>query len=162
MKLIIFTFDQRYILLYLQIGVSFVKAAVVCTIFERTLSFGTSPETTAPRYLKLVTVPSFVFHLDWPCLSSVWSSKHRSRSYTMYRFCRASNSCSFSAKASMSWANRRLVINLPPMLTFPSCSFRASDIICWRKCLRRLSDRRYPCLTQIIVLNHSPSMLQFI
>ena len=36
----------------------------------------------------------------------------------------------------MSSANRRLVIFLPPMLTFPSCSFRASDMIRSRKCWR--------------------------
>ena len=46
---------------------------------------------------------------------------------------RASCSCSSSARASMSSANRRLVIFLPPMLTFPLCSSRASDMIRSRK-----------------------------
>ena len=74
---------------------------------------------------------------------------------------RASSSCSSSARACMSSANRRLVIFLPPMLTFPSCSSRASDMIRSRKMLERMGDRRHPCLTPTVVLNHSP-MLPFI
>ena len=58
---------------------------------------------------------------------------------------RASSSYSPSAKASMSSANRRLVMVLPPMLTFPSYSSGASDIILLTK----------------IVLNHS-RLLPFI
>ena len=55
-----FTFDRREILWSLQIGFSFVRAAVACAIFERTSGLETSSETTtAPRYLKFVTVPSF-------------------------------------------------------------------------------------------------------
>ena len=74
---------------------------------------------------------------------------------------RASSSCSYSARAAMSSANRRLVIFLPPMLTFPSCSFRASDMMRSRKMLKRVGDRRHPCLTPTVVLNNSP-MLPFI
>ena len=74
---------------------------------------------------------------------------------------RASSSCSSSARASMSSANRRLVIFLPPMLTKPSCSSRASDMIRSRKMLKRVGDRRHPYLTPTVVLNHSP-MLPFI
>ena len=74
---------------------------------------------------------------------------------------RASSSCSSSARASMSSANRRLVIFLPPILTFPSCSSRASDMIRSRKMLKRVGDRRHPCLTPTVVLNYSP-MLPFI
>ena len=51
----------------------------------------------------------------------------------------------------MSSANRRLVIFLPLMLTFPSCSSRASDMIRSRKMLKRMSDRRHPCLTPPVV-----------
>ena len=50
-----FTFDLRDMLLALQIGFSFVRTAVACAIFERISGF----ETTVPRYLKLVPVPSF-------------------------------------------------------------------------------------------------------
>ena len=74
---------------------------------------------------------------------------------------RASSACSSSARASISSANRRLVIFLPPMLTFPSCSSRASDMIRSRKMLKRVGDRSHPCLTPTVVLNHSP-MLPFI
>ena len=54
-----YTFDPRDMLLSLKIGFSFVRAAVACAILERISGFEPSSETTAPRYLKLVTVPSF-------------------------------------------------------------------------------------------------------
>ena len=55
-----FTFDPKDMLLSLQIGFSFVKTAVACAILERTTGLEpSSSETTAPRYLKLVTVPNF-------------------------------------------------------------------------------------------------------
>ena len=54
-----FTFDPRDMLLSLQMGFSFVRAAVACAILERTSGLEPSSETTAPRYLKLFTVPSF-------------------------------------------------------------------------------------------------------
>ena len=41
-----------------QIGFSFVRAAVAYTIHEVISGFEPSSETTAPRYLKFVTVPS--------------------------------------------------------------------------------------------------------
>ena len=56
-----FTFDPRDVLLSLQIGISFVRAAVAWAILERISGLESSSEATAPRYLKLVTVPSF-----WP------------------------------------------------------------------------------------------------
>ena len=54
-----FTFDPRDILLSLQMGFSFVRAEVACAILKRTSGLKPSSETTAPRYLKLVTVPNF-------------------------------------------------------------------------------------------------------
>ena len=54
-----FTFDPRDMLLSLQMGFSFVRAEVACAILERTTGLEPSSETTAPRYLKLVTVPNF-------------------------------------------------------------------------------------------------------
>ena len=167
-----FTFDPRDMLLSLQMGFSFVRAAVACSILERTSGLEPLSETTAPRYLKLVTVPSFcpftfislwmplalfVISLVFSALISIlYLVQVLSRLST-----RASSSCSSSARASMSSANRRLVIFLPPTLTFPSCSSRASDMIRSRKMLKRVGDRRHPCLTPTVVLNHSP-MLPFI
>ena len=161
-----FTFDSRDMLLSLQMGLSFVRAAVACAILERTSGLEPSSETIAPRYLKHVTVPNccpftfislwmplalFVISLVFSALISVlYLVQVLSRLST-----RASSSCSSSARASMSSANRRLVIFLPPMLTFPSCSSRVSDMI------RSRGDRRHPCLTPTVVLNHSP-MLSFI
>ena len=57
-----FTFDPRDMLLSLQIGFSFVRPAVACAILERTSGLEPSSETTAPRYLKLVSVPFFALY----------------------------------------------------------------------------------------------------
>ena len=124
-------------LLSLQMGFRFVRASVACAIIERTSGLQPSSETTATRYLKLVTVSNFcpstfiflwmsltpfVINLVFSALISIlYLVQVLSRLST-----RASSSCSSSARESMSSANRRLVIFLPPMLTFPSCSSRAS------------------------------------
>ena len=160
-----FTFDPRDMLLSLQI--SFVRAVVACAILERTSGLEPSSETTAPRYLKLVTMPNFcpftfislwmplalfVISLVFSALISIfYLMQVLSRLSTM-----ASSSCSSSARASMSSANRRLVIILRPMLTFSSCSSRTSGRIRSTKMLKKMGDRRYPCLTPNVVLNHSP------
>ena len=62
---------------------------------------------------------------------------------------RASSSCSSSARASVSLANRRLVIVLPPMLTFLSCSSRTSDIMRSRKMFLGVGEKWYHCLTLV-------------
>ena len=88
------TFDPREMLLSLQMGFNFVTAAVASAIPERISGMEPSSETTAPRSLKRVTVPSFcpftfisLSGCHWHCLSSVWTSRHLSRSYTLCRFC---------------------------------------------------------------------------
>ena len=63
----------------------------------------------------------------------------------------ASCSCSSSATESMSSANCRQVILLLLMLTFPSCSSRASDMICSIKMLKRVGDRRHLFLTPTVL-----------
>ena len=78
-----FTIDPRDVFLSHQIGFSFETAAVACAILEKTSGLEPSPETTAPRYLKHVTVPSlavvgaikFCHQFDLPF-------------YTLCRFCR--------------------------------------------------------------------------
>ena len=167
-----FTFDPRDILLSLQMGFSFVKAAVACAILERTPGVDPSSETTVPRYFKLVTVPrfcSFTFTSLWMPLAlfviNLVVSALISILYLVHVLSRlstrASRSCSSSARVAMSSANCRLGIFLPPRLTFPSCSSRALDMSRSRKMLKRVGDRRHPCLTSTVVLNHSP-MLPFI
>ena len=89
-----FTFYSRDMLLSLQMGFSFVRAAVACAIFERTSGLEHSSETTAPRHLMLVTVPNlcpFTFISFWMPLalfviSLVFSAI--SRSYTLCMFSR--------------------------------------------------------------------------
>ena len=131
-----FTFEPRDMLLSFQMSFSFDRAAVAYAILERIADLEPSSETIAPRSLKLVTVPSFcpstfislwmplvlfVISLVFSALFSIiYLVQVLSRHST-----RASSSCSSSARASMSSANRRLVIFLPPMLIFPSCSSRA-------------------------------------
>ena len=140
-----FTFDSRDMLLSLQMGFSFVRAAVACAILEKTSGFEPSSETTAPRYSKLLTVPNlcpFTFISLWMSLALFVISLVFSALISILNLVQvlsrlsttASSSCSSSARASMPSANRRLVIFLPSMLTFPSCSSRASDMIRSRKC----------------------------
>ena len=45
-----FTFDPRDMLLSLQMGFSFIRAAVACAILERISDLEPSSETIAPRY----------------------------------------------------------------------------------------------------------------
>ena len=127
-----FTFDPRDMLLSLQMGFSFVRAAVAYAILERTSGLDPSSETTVPRYLKVVTVPNFcpfTFISLWmplaPFAISLVFSALSSILHLMHVLSRlsagTSSSCSSSARASMSSANRKLVIFLPPMLTFQSC-----------------------------------------
>ena len=126
-------------------GFSFVIAAVACATLETISGLAPSSETTAQGYLKRVTGPSFChftfISLFMPLalfvISLVFSlapifilymAQVLSRLST-----RASSSFSSSATVSMSSANRRLVIFLPPMLTFITCYFRVPEMICSSK-----------------------------
>ena len=106
-------FDPRDMLLSLQMGFSLVRAAVACAILERTSGVEPSSETTAPRYLKLVTVPNFcpfIFISLWmPLALFVISLVFSALISILYLVqvlsrlsTRASSSCSSSARASMS------------------------------------------------------------
>ena len=123
-----FTFDPRDMLLSLEMDFSFVRAAVPCAILERTSGLEPSSKTTAPRYLKLITVPNFcpfTFISLWMPLALFVISLVFSGLISILYFVQVlsrlsagvSSYCSSSARASMSPANRRLVIFLPPMLT---------------------------------------------
>ena len=125
-----FIFDPRDMLLSLQMGFSFVRAAVACAILEITSGLEPSFETTAPRYLKLASVPNFCFFTF--TITSLWMpmalfvislffSALMSILYLVQVLSRlsirASSSCSPSARASVSSAKCRLLIFLLPMLT---------------------------------------------
>ena len=111
-----FTFDPRDMLLSLQMGFSFVRAAVDCAILERTSGLEPSSETTAPIYLKLVTLPNFcpfTFISLWMPLalfvislvfSALISILYHVQVLSRLSY-RASSSCSSSAGASMPLAN---------------------------------------------------------
>ena len=66
---------------------------------------------------------------------------------------------SFRARASLPSAKRKFVIALPPMLTDPSWSSKASVMILSRKMLKRVGESRHTCLTPAVVLNHSPTFM---
>ena len=58
----------------------------------------------------------------------------------------------------MSSAKRRLVIALPPMLTVPSWSSKASVMILPRNMLRKVSESRDPCRIPAVVRNQPPML----
>ena len=121
------------------IGFNFVRTAVACAILGRISEFLSSSDTSEPRYLKLVRYSallprslslflsqSLYLSLSLDAISSVchqlgllstsihliyfaFLSRHTTRS---------SGSCFSLDGAYMSSADRRLVIFLPPMLTF--------------------------------------------
>ena len=137
---------------------------MACTILERISVSEPLSETTDSWYLKLVTSPRFCLFT----LISLWMplalfvidlvfSILRHRQVLLRLSNRASISCSFSTRASMSSSNRRLIIFLPSTLTFPPCSSRASEMICSNKMLKRVADRRHPCLIYFLYL---PSTLR--
>ena len=107
-KCVSFTFISRDILLLLQIAFSIINAALGCAILERTSGF----------YLHLpldvigAVIPPFgIFSaISILCLLKLSA--------------RASISCSFSVRDQ---CHRQTILS--PMLTFPSCSSRASDMI---------------------------------
>ena len=74
---------------------------------------------------------------------------------------RASSSCSPSARAPISSANRRLGNISAAYATLPIMVFQGIRHDPFEKILNRVGDRRYSCLTPTVVLNHSP-MLPFI
>ena len=69
------------------------------------------------------------------------------------------SSSSSPAKPSMSSAKRKLVIVLPPMLTVPSWSSKASVVILSIDILKRLGESRYFCRTPAVVRNQSSVLL---
>ena len=111
-----------------------VMAAVACVVLARISGFEPSAEIIDPRYLKVDTVSSawslilmsfwmqfgfIVITLDLLAFISMpyfleAVSKHSAS---------ASSSSSLPASPSMSSANRKLVMVLPPMLTMPWCFF---------------------------------------
>ena len=117
-----FTFDPREMLFSLQTGFGFVRAPVACAIVERTSEFEPSSQNTAPRSLKVVTVPSVCpFYLLSPPEFFNNVCHHFGLLNTDLHLIpfagfvesstRASSSCSSSA-------NHKLVLFLPPMLIF--------------------------------------------
>ena len=162
--------ELREILLSFQTGFNLVDAAVVCAILESISGLEPSSVITGPRYLKLVTVSNFcqftlismlvtlvlfVISLVFSALISMPQAVEAlSRCSTNF-----ASSSSSSTKTSMSLANRRLVIVLPPVLTVPSRSSMTSAMILTRNTLKRVGESRHPCRTPTVVRNQSPMLL---
>ena len=167
-----FTFDPRDMLLSLQMGFSFVRIAVACAILERISGLEASSELTAPRYLKRVTVPSFcpftiisfcmplaLFVISFVCsalISISYFAQILSRLSTY-----TSSSCSSSFRVNLSSANRRLVMFLLPNRKLSIMFYQRIRQDLYEKTLKSVGDRRHPCFTPTVGLNHSP-MLPFI
>ena len=119
-----------------------------------------SSVTTAPRYLKLRTVSSFLlstvmsvlmplvlFVINW-----VFSAFHM-----LWRPLQGDlPTC--PAKPSMSPAKRKFVIFLPPVLPVSSWSSNLSAIILSKKMLKRVGESRHLWRIPIVVRNHSPML----
>ncbi|KAF6040827.1 hypothetical protein EB796_000860 [Bugula neritina] len=157
------------IFLSFQTGLSFVRVAVVCAILERISGFDPSSGTTDPRYLKLLTVPSFspltfmsvlmpsVLLVISLVFSALLSMPYAAEVVSNHSTSLAST-CSSPASPSMSSAKCKLVIVLPPMLTVPLCSSSPSVMILSKKMLKRDGESKQPCLTLTVVPNQSPML----
>ena len=82
----------------------------------------------------------------------------------LWRLCRATQLIlpvfsSSPAKPSMSLVKRRLVISLPPKLTVPSWSAKASAMILTRNMSKRVGDSRHSCRSPTVVRSQSPMLL---
>ena len=157
--------ELREILLSFKTGFSLVNAAVICAVLERL-----SLVITEPSYLQLVTVSSFcpftLISVLMPLVLSVISLVFSALTSTPLAVealsrcsARFASSSSSPARPSMSSATQRLVILLPPMLTVPSWSSKASVVILSRNMLKRMGESRHPCWTPTVVQNQPPMLL---
>ena len=121
-----------------------------------------SAETTSPRYLYTQLLPFhlylsldamtlFVISLVFLALISILYLVQ----VLSILSTGASSSCSSATRTSVSSAYSKIIIFLVPMLTFPSYSSRASDMIHSRNMMKRVGDNRHLWLTPTVALNHS-------
>ena len=125
-------------------GFSFCKSCSgLCNPWEN-LWFGAIIWNNCSKVLKACYSAQLLPFFLYPSLNAIGAVRHQfgllgviSILYlvqVLSRFStRASSSCSSSARTSMSSTNRRLVIFLPTMLIFPSCSSKALDIDLFEK-----------------------------
>ena len=155
---------------------SFDKAPAVGSILDRISCIDPSSIITESKYLKLWKVSRF-----WPSIlmsdsdsepiplvllviSLVFSVLIAMPFYVVDAFSSRLkyliSSSAFPARGTMSPANRKFVIVLPPMLTDPSWSSKASVMVLSLKMLKRVgeTESRHPCLTPAVILNHSPTL----
>lgn len=88
-------------------GFSLIRATYACAILERTSCLRPSPETTVPRYLKMVVFPNFNFPLSLIGLVIITLFSSLFLAYVLSELStRVSSSCSSSVK------NIKLVVKL--------------------------------------------------
>ena len=92
------------------------------------------------------------------CLSSVWSSPHWSPSNTLCRFCRDFLlELLAPALPQLEHLCHRQTGNIfAACANLPIMFFQGIRHDLSRKMLKRVGDRRHPCLTPTVVLNYSP------
>ena len=163
------TLELSWMFLSFHILFNLVMAAVACAVLARISSFEPSAEIIDPRYLKVDTVSSvwsLILISFWMPLELLVITLVLSAFISMPYFLEAvskhsasaSSSSSSPASPSMSSANRKLVMVLPPMMTVPWCFSRASAIMSSRNMLNRVGDKIHPCLTPMVARNQSPSV----
>ena len=149
-------FELSAIFLSFQMVLSFASAAVAWAILARISGLDPSSAMIAPRYLNLLTQSSFsplalmsvLKPLVLLAISLVFSALMcmlMAVEVLSRRSTKSASSSSLPARPSMSLANRKFVIFLPPMLTVPSWSFSASVIILSKKMLKRVGESTQPC-----------------
>ena len=136
-------FELSAIFLSFQMVLSLAGAAVAWAILERISGLDPSSAMIAPIYLNLLTqsifspltLMSVLKPLVLLVISLVFSALI-CMPKAVEVLSRPSTSSSLPARPSMSSGKCKFVILLPPMLTVPSWSFSASDIILSKKMLR--------------------------
>ena len=143
------------------------SAVIVWAVLAAISGFDPLSLMIAPRYLNCFTVSNFapftVMSLEIQLLlftiSFVFSALISIPNFVDVLsswVTRSESSFSFPAMPSMSSANLRFVMFLPPILIVPSCSSKASFIILSRKMLKSIGEMRHPWRTPTEVWNHSP------
>ena len=146
---------------------SFDNAVIVWPVLAIISDLEPLSSIIAPKYLNFSTILSvslFIFISDVKLPSElviIWVfvaliSIPYLRDVLSIFFIRLDSSDSLPASPSMSSANLRFVIILPPIFTVPIWFSNASFIICSSMMLKSVGDSKQPCLTPVVVWNHSP------
>ena len=151
----------RYVFVFIVIF-SWDIACVACAILDRISGFEPSYVTSAPKYLNWLTFSSLLSLILMPPLMlsalfvitfvfSAFISMPNALAVLSRCLMSSFSSSSLLVKPSISSANQRLVMTLPPILMVPECLSRASVISLSRQMLKRVGESKHPFLTPVDV-----------